>query len=93
MMSQKDHGWVINLNKQEAVISNFEGKEDLKHLPMSRYRLLNAVTDYTSHDMSLNGTKGDDGERIEPCQGKRFTNQIMGSGDKLNQQAFELLTA
>ena len=71
-------------NKQDAVLNIFEGKDDLKSLSNSRYKLLNAVTDYTSNQMSL--SDGDDA-------GKRFMNVAQsGSGDKLNQMALQLLT-
>jgi phage/plasmid-like protein (TIGR03299 family) len=71
-------------NKQDAVLNIFEGKADLRSLANSRYKLLNAVTDYTSNSMSLQD--GDDA-------GKRFMNVAQsGSGDKLNQMALQLLT-
>jgi hypothetical protein len=75
----------IAKNKQDAVKNLYESALDLKALPDTRYKLFNAVTDYTSHEMSINN--GDD-------QAKRFMNVASAgtAGDKLNQQAIGLLS-
>ena len=72
-------------NKKVAVLQNFSMKDDLVAMPMNRYRLLNAVTDYTSHTMSIT-----DADNL----GKRFMNvaKVGGAGDKVNQKALQLLT-
>ena len=75
----------INTNKQKSILDLFEGKDDLTALKPTRYRLFNAVSDYTSNQMSLRGN-------IDTA--KRFMNvaQEGSQGDKLNQTALSLLT-
>ena len=72
-------------NKKSTVLSLYGSKDDLTALSNNRYRLFNAITDYTSHSMSI--TKADD-------QAKRFMNvaHAGGAGDKVNQKALQLLT-
>jgi phage/plasmid-like protein (TIGR03299 family) len=84
-LKAQGRGLTLNLNKQDAILDLFESKSDLTALKPTRYRLFNAVTDYTTNEMSLKG---------DIDNAKRFMNVASqgGSGDKLNQQAFNLLT-
>jgi phage/plasmid-like protein (TIGR03299 family) len=72
------------LNKQDAIIELFETKNDLKDLADTRYKLFQAVTDYTSNVMSIKGNKDDN-------FGKRMVSSLHGNADKINQQAFSLV--
>jgi phage/plasmid-like protein (TIGR03299 family) len=72
----------IAKNKQDKIIEIFESKSDLSHLENTRYKLFNAITDYTSNEMNLRG---------EVDFGKRMINSLEGTGDKINQQAFDLV--
>jgi phage/plasmid-like protein (TIGR03299 family) len=74
----------INLNKQEKVLELFESKADLVDLKDTRYKLFQAITDYTSNHISMKGNKDDN-------YGKRMVNSLHGNADKLNQQAFDLV--
>lgn len=69
-------------NTQRQVRELYDNKSDLVSIPQTRYRLLNAVTDYTSHQMGLRG---------QVDAGKRFMSSLNGAGDKINQRAFEVL--
>jgi hypothetical protein len=82
-IDREGKGETMSKNKQIAVKDLYFNKEDLRDIPKTRYRLLNAVTDFTSHKMSM---KGDND------QGKRFMSCIDGPANKVNQRAFELLS-
>ena len=71
-------------NKKDSIMEIFESKEDLSPLENTRYKLFNAITDYTSNEMSLRGNVD---------FSKRLINSIDGVGDKINQKAFELIMA
>ena len=77
-------GLTMATNRQDAIKELYEGKADLTDLPNTKYRLLNAITDYADHEMTVKN--GDD-------EGKRYWNIIQGSSHKLKQQAFEMLLA
>ena len=77
-------GLTIATNRQEAIKELYEGKADLTALSNSKYRLLNAVTDWADHDMTVKN--GDD-------EGKRYWNNIQGTSHKLKQEAFQMLLA
>jgi phage/plasmid-like protein (TIGR03299 family) len=74
----------IAVNKQAKVLELFDTKEDLKPLADTRYKLFQAITDYTSNHISMTG---------EENFGKRMVNSLAGSADKLNQKAFEIIMA
>lgn len=73
-----------SINKQNKIIELFETKDDLQHLADTRYKLFQAITDYTSHGMSLKKTAND---------GDRLINAIDPTkvGDKLAQKAFQFI--
>lgn len=70
-------------NRRDEVKLILNQKPDLVDLPMTKYRMLQAVTDYTSNKDTR---KGNDA-------GTRFISSISGTADKLNQKALELVTA
>jgi phage/plasmid-like protein (TIGR03299 family) len=69
-------------NRQEQVLELYETKDDLIALDHSKYRLLNAVTDFADHHLTVKN--GDD-------QGKRFWSNLDGTSNDLKQQAFNML--
>lgn len=74
-------GSTVAENKQNEIKTILEQKPDLVDLPMTRYRMLQAVTDWTSN---RNTRKDNDA-------GSRFISSISGTADKINQKAFSLL--
>lgn len=78
-------GETVATNKKNEVETILLQKPDLVNLPMTKYRLLQAVTDWTSN---RNTRKDNDA-------GSRFISSVSlnGTADKINQQAFAMLSA
>ena len=70
-------------NRKDKITEIFESKVDLVQLPDTRYKLLNAVTDFTSNT-GLNSKK-DTAQKFMDVAKK-------GSTDDINQKALQLLT-
>jgi phage/plasmid-like protein (TIGR03299 family) len=79
---KEKRGLTIAQNKQEAILELYNGKDDLTAIADTRYKLLNAVTDWADHSLTVKG--GDD-------QGSRFWSNIQGTSNDVKQQAFQLL--
>jgi phage/plasmid-like protein (TIGR03299 family) len=75
-------GKTVADNKKAEVLDILRNKGDLANLPMTKYRVLQAVTDWTSNRDT----------RKDNDAGSRFISSISGTADKINQKAFDLLT-
>jgi phage/plasmid-like protein (TIGR03299 family) len=81
---KKKRGLTIAQNTQDAIMNLYESKDDLVALDHTKYRFLNAVTDWADHEKTVKN--GDD-------EGKRFWSNIQGDSNDLKQQAFQMLLA
>ena len=79
---KEKRGLTMAQNRQSSILELYEGKDDLTALDHTKYRLLNAVTDYADHEMTVKN--GDD-------YGKRFWSNLEGTSNDLKQQAFNML--
>jgi phage/plasmid-like protein (TIGR03299 family) len=75
-------GLTLATGRQAKIKDIYFNKTDLQGLDFTNYRLYNAVTDYSSHEMPMRGG-GDEGTRL--------IQSFNGQGDTLNQRALALL--
>jgi len=73
----------IAKNNQEYIKDLYFTKEDLKPLTNTRYKLLQAFTDFTSNPVA--------GKKEKPLE-QYYMKSLMGTSNDINQKAFNFLT-
>jgi phage/plasmid-like protein (TIGR03299 family) len=77
-------GYTLALNRRETLFDLYAGGRHVAGTEDTKWRALNAVTEYTTHHMATRGGN--------PAE-KRFLSTLNGPAAKLNDHAMHLLTA
>ena len=77
-------GYTLALNRREKLFDLYAGGRHAAGTEGTKWRALNAVTEYTTHYMATRGSNPDE---------KRFLSTLNGPAAKLNDHAMRLLTA